>query len=179
MKFINNGCDRCPYAKCQNRTYREPDDVKLHLYQNNFVKEYWYWTSHGETEPTEYGNVGNSNAQNFYEHMVPSDMGNTEPFVDRVGAVVNDGTVTIEVNVNEQPNAEVQTFYNMLQAAQRPLLDGCTNQTELSNAVRLTSIKSDYNMPQNCFNKVMQLMHESCLLGNRVLKNNSKLKRKV
>jgi len=34
------------------------------------------------------------------------------------------------------------------------LWDGYSNQTELSNAMRLISIKSDYNMPQNCFNKV-------------------------
>jgi len=40
----------------------------------------------------------------------------------------------------------------MLQAAQRPLWDGCNNQTELSNVM---SIKSDYNMPQNYFNEVM------------------------
>ena len=66
MEFINNGCYRCPYAKCQNRTCREPDDVKLHLYQNGFVKGYWYLTSHGEVEPTSYDNVGSSSAQNLY-----------------------------------------------------------------------------------------------------------------
>jgi len=88
MKFINNEHYRCPCAKCQNRAYREPDDVKLQLYQSSFVKGYWYWTSHGEIEPTEYDNVGNNNAQNLYEHMVPSPMrfNNIEPFVDHVGA---------------------------------------------------------------------------------------------
>ena len=42
-------------------------------------------------------------------------------------------------------------------------LYGCSNQTELSNAIRLMSIKSYYNIPQNYFNEVMQLMVESCL----------------
>ena len=84
--------------------------------------------------------------------------------------MVNDMMITNEVIINEQPNAEAQAFYNMLQAAQRPLWDGCSNQSELSNAVRLMSIKSDYNMPQNCFNEVMQLMHESSSIDKRVPK---------
>ena len=68
---------------------------------------------------------------------------------------MNDVIVSNEVEVSEQPNAEAQAFYDMLQTAQTPLWEGCSTQTELSNAVRLMSIKSDYNMPQNCMNEVM------------------------
>ena len=41
--------------------------------------------------------------KNFYEHMVPSPMhfDNTEPFLDHVGAMVNDVIVTNEVNVSD------------------------------------------------------------------------------
>jgi len=67
----------------------------------------------------------------------------------------------------------------MLQAAQRLLWDRRINQTKLTNAVRLMSIKSNYNMPQNCFHEAMQLMHESCLADNCVPKNYSELKKKV
>ena len=109
----------------------------------------------------------------------PIDVDNTEPFEDNAKAMVNDVMITNEVSDNEQPNAEALEFYNMLQAVQRPLWDGCSNQTELSNAVKLMSIKSDYNMPQNCLNEVMQLVHESCLADNRVLKNYLELKKKV
>ena len=70
VELINNRHYRRSCAKCQNRAYREPDDVILHLYHNNFVKGYWYWTSHGEVEPTSYDNVGSSNAQNLYDTMV-------------------------------------------------------------------------------------------------------------
>ena len=103
MEFINHGHYRCPCVKYQNRAYREPDHVKLHLYQNGFVKGYWYWTSYGEVEPTSYDNVRSSNAQNLYEHMVSSliHVDNTEPFVDRVEAMVNDVMITNEVSINE------------------------------------------------------------------------------
>ena len=42
VEFINNGHYRYPCAKCQNRAYREPDDERLHLYHNGFLKGYWY-----------------------------------------------------------------------------------------------------------------------------------------
>ena len=76
-------------------------------------------TSHGEVEPTSYDNVGSSNAQNLYEHMVlsPVDVDNTEPFVDNVEAMVNDVMINNEVSGNEQPNVESQAFYSILQAA--------------------------------------------------------------
>ena len=114
-------------------------------------------------EPTSYDNVGGSNTQNLYDNMVssPIDVENTEPFVDNVEAMVNDVMITNEVGENEQPNVEAQAFYNMLHAAHRLLWDGCSNQTELLNAIKLMSIKSDYNMSQNYLNEVMQLMHES------------------
>ena len=75
-------------------------------------------------EPTSYGNVGSSNAQNLYDNMVssPIDVDNTELFVDNVEAMVNDVMITNEVSGNEQPNVEAQAFYNMLQAAQRPFM---------------------------------------------------------
>ena len=66
-------------------------------------------TSHGEIEPTEYANVGSSNQQNLYDNMAPTsptDFDNTNSFVDRVGAMVNDVIVTNEFEVSEQPNAK-------------------------------------------------------------------------
>jgi len=73
------------------------------LYQNDFVKGYCYWTSYGEIEPIDYGNVGNINSQNLYEHMISSPMhfDNTEPFVDHVGAIVNSVVITNDVIVSE------------------------------------------------------------------------------
>ena len=77
--------------------------MRLHLHQNSFVKGYWYWTSHGEVEPTSYDNVGSSNTQNLYDNMVssPIDVDNTEPFVDNVEEMVNDVMITNKVSDNE------------------------------------------------------------------------------
>jgi len=54
----------------------------------------------------------------------------------------------------------------MVQAAQQPLYNGCSTHSEPSAAVRLLSIKSNYNMPQNYFNEIVQLMKKMCPLNN-------------
>ena len=48
---------------------------------------------------------------------------------------------------------------------------GCNNHTELSLALRMTSIKFDYNMSQCCFDEVAQLMKEACPPSNVVPSN--------
>ena len=64
--------------------------------------------SHTKIRSPKYGNVGNSNPQNLFKHIVSSHMhfDNTKPFVDHVGAVVNDVMITNEVNASGQPMAQ-------------------------------------------------------------------------
>jgi len=64
-----------------------------------------------------------------------------------------------------------EPFYNMVQPAQQPLYDNCSTHSELFTAVRLLNIKSNYNIPQNCFNTIIQLMKKMCPLNNRVPNN--------
>jgi len=59
----------------------------------------------------------------------------------------------------------------MIQAAQHPLYNDCSTHSELFAVVRLLSIKSKYNMPQNYFNEIVQLMKEMCPL-NKYVPNN-------
>jgi len=83
-------------------------------------------------------------------------------------------------NVRDEESSTYQEpFYNMVQGAQQPLYDSCSIHSELSAAVRLLSIKSDYNMPQNCFNKIVQLMKEMCPPNNRVPNNYGQMKKVV
>ncbi|XP_038711782.1 uncharacterized protein LOC120005976 [Tripterygium wilfordii] len=56
----------------------------------------------------------------------------------------------------------------MLYAAQSPLWDGCESHSELPAAVRLLSIKADYNMSQGCFDDVVHLMKETMPTDNRM-----------
>jgi len=70
-----------------------------------------------------------------------------------------------------------EPFYNMVQAAQQPLYDCCSTHSELSVAMKLLSIKSDYNMPQNYFNEIVHLMKDMCPPNNRMLNSYGQTKK--
>ena len=83
-------------------------------------------------------------------------------------------------NVREEESSTYrEPFYNIVQAAQQPLYDGCSIHSEFSAGVRLLSNKSDYNMPHNYFNEVVQLMKEMCPPNNRVSNNYVQTKKVV
>ncbi|XP_057418581.1 uncharacterized protein LOC130712785 [Lotus japonicus] len=60
---------------------------------------------------------------------------------------------------DEAPNKDAQDFYDLLNAAQKPLWSGCKH-TELSFAVRMTTIKSEGNISQRSFNETVSLIKE-------------------
>jgi len=66
----------------------------------------------------------------------------------------------------------------MLDAAQRPIWPD-SRMTELEAAVRLMSIKSNYNVSHNCFDEFAGLMKEACLDGNVLPTNFSEVKKIV
>ena len=67
----------------------------------------------------------------------------------------------------------------MLAATQAPLWKGCLTHSKLSSSVRLLSIKFDYNMPQQCYNGVVQLMKEIMPRENLMPSNFYRTKRMV
>jgi len=119
----------------------------MYLMYKDFVKGYWFWISHGEIESQQY-NFGYSNSE-IHKVGGSSHINNDyyESYVDRVADMVDD-VIMANQNVREEESSTCrEPFYNMVQAAQQPLCDGCSTHSELSAAVRLLSIKSDYNMP--------------------------------
>lgn len=55
----------------------------------------------------------------------------------------------------EEPNFEAQKFYDMLDAAKQPLYDGCRDGiSPLSAATRMMSIKTDYNLSEDCVDAI-------------------------
>ena len=50
---------------------------------------------------------------------------------------------------------ETKGFFEMLVAAQAPLWEGCDNHSKLSTSLKVLSLKSDCNMHEGCFNKIV------------------------
>ncbi|KAM3361279.1 hypothetical protein P3S68_016133 [Capsicum galapagoense] len=155
--FQLNGLVKCPCRKCKCRNYEKPDIVKLHLYRNGFKEDYTVWTSHGE--------VDNSfvRSQNY---VAGGSSGVVEPDVQnyRMNDMIRyaygmHSDFESGDHVEEAPNDESKCFFEQLEAFSRPLYEGSPH-SQLSIAVRLLSIKSDWNVPQGAMDAVIDLMHE-------------------
>jgi len=145
--------------------YFAPNIIKSHLYRKGFVKNCWYWTSHGEEDNSEAGAASSSHSMNFdYDHNDENHMENM--------------LHANEMNISSHHDANPEVFYTMLESGQRPLYEGC-NITELETSMRLLSIKSGHNMSQCCFNEVVDLMKDICLFESRIPKNYHQQLRKV
>ena len=164
--FIREGVIRCPCLKCKNRKYLNPDEVRIHLYSKGFQPGYWCWSSHGEEMSRQYGEDNIARCTNEENHGEINQFQNM--IFDAAGPSFENYN---NYNMEEPPNMDAQKFYDMLNAAQRPLWMGCTSHTELSVALRMMSIKSDYNTSQGCFDETMKLLQETNPEGNLVPPN--------
>nr|GMD74945.1 uncharacterized protein LOC109155276 isoform X1 [Ipomoea batatas] len=70
------------------------------------------------------------------------------------------GQNLIARNVGEEPNAEDKKFFDMLDAADRQLWSGCEKLTQLSDVARLLNIKTEYRLPEQCFDAFCQLFKD-------------------
>jgi len=117
---LSNGKIRCPCCKCKNIKFFHFEEIKVHLYKKGFIPEYWYWTCHGESDPnicidtspeifsTQEGHL------NRFESMV-YDVAGLEYEID------HDQEMDDSPSMNETPNIKAQKFYELLDAAQKPL----------------------------------------------------------
>ncbi|XP_057445010.1 uncharacterized protein LOC130737272 [Lotus japonicus] len=157
---LTSGEIRCPCTRCRNLKYLDPIEVEVHLCRWGFISDYWYWTCHGESDPTL--------CTTF--NTCPSTSGTAQEGHRFENMVYDAFDPQFRMHPNQQieqsPNKDAQEFYDLLHAAQKPLWPGCTNHTELSTAVRLLTIKSDGNISQRSFNEYMALMKETHPEGN-------------
>ncbi|RDY03279.1 hypothetical protein CR513_13156, partial [Mucuna pruriens] len=137
---------RCPCNKCKCLVSKFVDEVRYDLYEQG-------------------GQIMVSCCHNFLQCWLKV----------HTMQVVNKGKISILTNyakpsigeyienMEENPITEAQIFFDMLAVAQVPLLEGCDNHSELSISLAALSLKSDYNMSEGCFNRMVQLMGGRCL----------------
>jgi hypothetical protein len=120
-RYISGGRIRCPYKRCKNKKFLDPDIVTMYLLQKKFMEEYLYWYAHGEpfvphetmikriigstsSASNVYGIVDNNN--NPYRTMVMDAMRMNQSHVDQFSIV------------NEEPNVDVA---RLLKDSDKPL----------------------------------------------------------
>ncbi|XP_075087662.1 uncharacterized protein LOC142169665 [Nicotiana tabacum] len=158
-EFRNEGMIRCPCAKCNCIKLLIPEDVKVHLYRKGFRENYYVWTVHGEDTHNlayvDFQNLTGCGRSTFFENNYENSQIH-EMLSNAFG--IHPG-VQSQQNVDESPNDEAKHFYELLEAASRPLYEGSTH-SKLSITVRLLTIKSDWNISQAAMNAIIGLMGE-------------------
>ncbi|KAL3524569.1 hypothetical protein ACH5RR_012941 [Cinchona calisaya] len=97
------------------------DHVGEHILKNSFIEDYWYWTSHGESEPVRVDIHGASSSnseflsnehQNWYQNMV-FDIAGPSNYEYEYRLVKQN-----RAKFSEPPNTKAAHYYDMLQSAQ-------------------------------------------------------------
>ncbi|CAA7013526.1 unnamed protein product [Microthlaspi erraticum] len=117
------------------------------------MQNYWVWTSHGED-------------YNMFDNNSEEDAFTTEPTNPYV-AMVSDAFGNTEAEAGfdqmneEEPNPEAKKFYDILDAAEQPIYEGCKEGlSKLSLAARLMSLKTDFNLSQKCMDSIAKMMQD-------------------
>ena len=142
---INENLIRCPCRRCGNKQYLNPSDVKAHIYSKGFKENYWYWTSHGEVDPTHvFGGNAQASASTSAAHTNDMNINQYETLVfDAFGPEV---AASYQYAIPQAPNLEAQKFYDLLESFNQPLWEGCNRHSELSAAISLITTKAENNM---------------------------------
>ncbi|PKA55722.1 hypothetical protein AXF42_Ash012014 [Apostasia shenzhenica] len=61
-------------------------------------------------------------------------------------------------DVHEQPNQEAKKIYNLLQAADEPLWEGCTLHTRISATAQMLNLKSETKMSNQVFDRMISII---------------------
>jgi len=121
---FTEGGIRCPYRKCQNKKYLYPDVIMMHLLHKGFVENYQCWYAHREVfvSKKRMGErvIGSTSSANNV-HEVAND--NTNPYRNMVmdAMRINQGNVSQCPIVEEEPNADVARFFDLLKDSDEPL----------------------------------------------------------
>ena len=130
----------------------------MYLLHKGFMENYQCWYAHGEVfvskrrmEETVVGST--SSASNMHE--VGNE--NSNPYRNMVmdAMRMNQGNVSQCPIVEEEPNADAARFFDLLKDSNEPLWDGCTNHSKLSAVAQVFIIKSDHELSESGYDKII------------------------
>ncbi|KAK1372157.1 hypothetical protein POM88_038249 [Heracleum sosnowskyi] len=138
----------CILPKCRNKRYLEVDEVMIHLCRKGFIPDYEVWSSHGERFVHKDTHVGESSNRVDYRG-------------DYIQMVMDAaGPEMFDVEMDEEPNPDAKKFYELLDAASKPLYPGSEKHTQLSFISRILNVKCESKMSNSAFSDVLQLIKE-------------------
>ncbi|GKB95924.1 hypothetical protein Tco_0982061 [Tanacetum coccineum] len=162
-------------AKYRPSPYTHPIfDLDLWEYcskEEGFTPDYTSWWAHGETA-SRFQHEGPSSTP-----MEDDDVdGCTQMVMDAMGPTIFN-SASFEPNSNsnpsneQAPNPSAKGFYDMLVAADEPLWDGCQNYLKLQIVSELLNWKSENNVSEVAYNRLIPIIKKSLPPSEKLVKN--------
>src|SRR5262249_19592059 len=92
----------------------------------------------------------------------------------------------VDVNIDnadeyqqEEPNERAKKFYKLLQDADEPLWSGCDNHTRLSAVSQLLNLKSEFNLSEKCFDRMIAMIKSMLPKDEKLPENYYRAKKMV
>ncbi|EEC70236.1 hypothetical protein OsI_01010 [Oryza sativa Indica Group] len=129
--------------------------LQVQAEKRDLLENYHVWSRHGES---------GADTSETPEDSIDNEMnegGNAYGESDHIDEMLLDAAgPNFCQNIEEPPNAEAASFFDMLDAANKPLWEKCGKHSQLSAVSRLLTIKSDHNMSVACFDELVKVMKE-------------------
>ena len=81
---------------------------------------------------------------------------------------INQGNVSQCPITEEEPNADVTRFFDVLKDSDEPLWNGCTNHSKLSIVAQVFTIKSNHGLSEARYDKIIEWTRRILLEGNKL-----------
>ncbi|XP_022003765.1 uncharacterized protein LOC110901234 [Helianthus annuus] len=131
-------------------------EMKYHLRINSFWKEYTKWTYHGDTATIA-----------EVSDVTPQDgMGNV--IEDIRGERMEEDTYLNQENSNGDSSGVVDDFEDLVKEVETELYPGCTKYSSIDFLAKLLNIKDTYHLQNEAVDRILSLLRESMLEGNKI-----------
>ena len=81
--------------------------------------------------------------------------------------------------MKEAPNLNAHKFYDMLNAIDEKLWDGCTTHSQMSAVARLLHMKSEHHFSERCYDDFIRFLREVLPDDNKMIDNFYRTKKLV
>jgi hypothetical protein len=144
---------------CKNKKLFDLDFIMMHLLQKEFMDKYLYCYAYGEpyvTHDTIVKMVIVSTSSSSNVLGVVNDNSNHYRNIVMDAMKMNQGHGGQYPIVDEEPNADVTRFFDLLKYFDEPLWDGCPNHSQLSVIAHVFTMKSDHGLSETSYDKIVK-----------------------
>ncbi|KAJ7976161.1 Transposon, En/Spm-like protein [Quillaja saponaria] len=126
------------------------DEITVCLFKKGFLRNYKWWTLHGEGEEW-LGETSNDRGVDIGD--------SSNRYVDMVmDAAGPDFNWDEESQLPNELNSDAKRFFVLLQNADEELWEGCSWHTRLSAVTQLLNCKSEFNMSEKCYDRIVSVV---------------------